>query len=152
MSILQSIANGFGTLVGFFVEEPRVARYVAVAESATGITIPDATNPLNDRHLQNIHAPGLLRNSFPIILFRTKHTGRPSFSVRLNATQLTQHTFTDDGPNSWHEIVPVGALKPEQNELTLRINGTGNVTFSDVVILYTSDKLTVTRTPVLSQS
>ena len=152
MSIIRSIANGIGTVVGFFFEEPRVARYVAVAESAGGLTIPDAANPQSDRHLQNIHAPGLLNGSFPVIFFRTRHTGRPAFSVRLNAVRLTQHTFADVGPNSWHEIVPAGALKPQDNELTLNVTGAGAVTFSDVVILYTSDKLTVTRPPVLDRT
>ncbi len=150
MSIIQSVANGIGTFVGFFFEEPRVARYVTLDGSAGGFTIPDAANIQNDRHFQNIHAPGLLNGSLPVIFYRTKHSGRPAFSVRLNATQLTQHTFTDGSPNSWHEIIPAVALMPQNNELTFSVTGAGDVTFSDVVILYTSNKLTVTRTPELS--
>ena len=151
MSIIQSLVNGIETLASFFNEEPRVARYVTLAETAGGLTIPDAANPLSDRHLQNIHVPGLLNGSLPVIFFRTKNTGRPTFSVRLNNTQLTQHTFADGGLNSWHEIVPAGALKPENNELILSVSGEGDVTFSDVVILYTSNRLTVKLPPVLSQ-
>jgi len=150
MSIIRSVVNGLETLEGLFFEEPEVARYVTVAGSAGGFTIPDPASPVSDRHIQHIHAPGLINVSFPVIFFRTRHTGRPTFSVRLNATPLTQHTFADGSPHSWHEIIPAGALKPQDNELTLNVSGDGDVTFSDIVILYTSNKLTVTRPMVLS--
>jgi hypothetical protein len=147
MSIIRSVVNGIGAVVGFFFEEPEVARYVTVAESAGGLTIPD---PLSDHHFQRIHAPGLINGSLPVIFFRTRHTRSPSFSVRLNATLLTQHTFANDGPHSWHEIIPAGALKPQDNELVVGVSGDGNVTFSDVVILYKSNRLTVERPIVVS--
>ena len=41
------------------------------------------------------------------------------------------------------------ALRAEDNELTFAVSGDGSVTFSDVVILYTSDKLTIVKEPVL---
>jgi hypothetical protein len=125
---------------------------VAVVDTAGGFTVPDPASQLNDRHIQQIHAPGLLGGSLPVILFRTTHTGRPRFSVRLNSTTLTQHTFTGDGPDTWHEIVPGGALKPQDNELTFGVSGQGTVTFSDVVILYKSNELTVKKPLVLSMS
>jgi len=160
MSILRSVLGRIRSLIDLiptFFEEPDLTRYVAVGESAGGFTIPDpsAALPISDRHIQGIHAPGLRQDSRPVILFRTAHTGSPTFSVRLNATRLTQHTFatSDTGPHAWHEIVPAGALQPEHNELTLAVSGEGNVTFSDVVIFYTSNKLTIRRPlpdPVLS--
>ncbi len=148
MSILRSVAGRLGILVDrlpSFFEEPEVARYVTVAGTAGGFTIPEPAFPISDRHIQDIHAPGLITDSLPVIFFRTRHTKRPTFSVRLNSTPLTQHTFTNDGPHSWHEIIPTGALKPENNELIFAVNGDGSVTFSDVVILYKSNKLTVRR-------
>ncbi len=144
-------------LIPTFFDEPDVTRYMAVGESAGGFTIPDpaAALPISDRNIRDIHAPGLKNGSLPVILFRTAHTGSPTFSVRLNATRLTQHTFPalDTGSRSWHEIVTAGALKPENNELTFAVSGDGDVTFSDVVIFYTSNKLTIRRPlpdPVLS--
>jgi hypothetical protein len=136
-----------GDVFDFFVEEPEVARFTPVVESANGLLVP---NPLNDRHIQHIHAPGLLEGSVSVIFFRTTHTGRPEFRVRLNAPVVTHHTLVDPGPHSWHEIVPAGVLKPTDNELTLFVTGDGTVTFSDVVILYTSNRLTVRRPPVLT--
>jgi hypothetical protein len=147
MSILHSVVNGvrtFITRLGGLFEETQVARFVTVAGSGAGFTVPDPAAPLpvSDRHIQDIDAPGLVTGSLPVIRFRTTHTGSPSFSVRLNATRLIQHAFADVGPYTWHEIVPKGALKAEDNELTLAVSGDGAVTFSDIVIFYTSNKLT----------
>lgn len=139
----------FGDVFGFFFEEPEVARLVTVAESAGGFTIPDPALS-SDRHVQGIQAPGLLNGSLPVIFFRTTHTKSASFSVRLNVTHVTQQTLSDAGPHSWHEIIPAGTLKPEDNELTFAVTGDGAVTFSDVVIIYKSNKLTVRRPSVLS--
>lgn len=156
-----SLASGrrrfpFDDVFGFFFEEPEVARFVTVAESASGFKIPDPAALSSDRHIQGIHAPGLINGSLPVIFFRTTHTRSPSpslspsFSVRLNLTHVTQQTLSDAGPHSWHEIVPAGTLKPENNELTFAVTGDGSVTFSDVVILYKSNKLTVKRPSVVS--
>ena len=135
---------------GLFVEVPEVARFVTVAESAGGFTVPDPGFRISDRHIQQIHAPGLIVDSLSVIWFRTKHSGKPQFSVRLNLTPLTQHTFAEDGPNSWHEIIPPRALKPQDNELIFGVSGDGAVTFSDVVILYKANELTVKKPLVLS--
>lgn len=150
MGILRTVVNRVRTVldrIGGLFEETQVARYVTVAGSGAGFTVPgpNASLPLSDRHIRDIHAPGLVSGSLPVILFRTTHTGSPSFSVRLNATRLTQHTFADAGPHTWHEIIPAGALKPENNELTLNVGGDGSVTFSDTVSLYTSNKLTAKK-------
>jgi hypothetical protein len=146
MFVLRRLRFAFDRLPTFF-EEPEVARYVTLGESAGGFTIPDpaASLPLSDRHFRDIDAPGLIPRSLPVIFFRTAHTGSPQFGVRLNTTPLTQQTVSQAGPHAWHEIVPAGALKPEDNELTFSVQGEGNVTFSDVVILYQSNQLTVRR-------
>jgi hypothetical protein len=147
MTILRSVINGVRnvfTRFGSLFEETQVARFVTVIGSGPGFTVPDPTSPLpvSDRHIQDIDAPGLVSESLPVIMYRTTHTGSPSFSVRLNSTRLTQHTFAAVGPYTWHEIVPKGALKAEDNELTLAVSGDGAVRFSDIVIFYTSNKLT----------
>lgn len=146
MFILRRLKFAFDRLPSFF-EEPEVARYVTVVGSAGGFTIPDpdADLPISDRHIQGIHAPGLVNGSPPVIFFRTSHTGNPAFSVFLNSTRLIQHVFSDVGPFTWHEIIPSGALKSEANDLTLAVSGDGSVRFSDIVILYTSNKLTARR-------
>jgi hypothetical protein len=144
MAIIRSLTN-FVDVLGLFYEEVEVTRYIALAESAGGFTIPDPASHISDRHIQDISAPGLLNAAQAVIFFRTTHTDSPSMSVRLNSTPLTHHTFADSGPHSWHEIIPPGALRPEFNELTFAASGDGSVTFSDVVILYTSTQLTVRK-------
>ena len=151
MSIIDSLINGIETVGGMFFEETEVARYLTVSGSADGFTIPDPTTQLNDRHIQAIHAPGLVNGSLPVIFYRTRHTGTPKFSVRLNATPLIAQTLAEGAPQSWHQIIRAHVLKPQDNELTFAVSGEGVVTFSDVVILYTSNKLTVRRPPVLTQ-
>jgi hypothetical protein len=150
MSLLQSLFDRIDAIGGLFFDEPELARYVTVPGSDAGFTIPDPVLQQSDRHIQDIHAPGLIGGSLPVIFFRTRHTGNPTFSVRLNTTPLIQHTLAESGPHSWHEIVPAVALKPQNNELTLGVSGEGVVTFSDVVILYRSNQLTVRRPLVLA--
>ncbi len=154
MALLRSFASRIGDLFGglpFFNEETRVARYIVLAESADGFPVPQSSG-ISDRHFLDISAPGVIAQSFPVIFFRTTNTGTPTFSVRLNQHNLTQHTFTDAEPRSWHEIVPAGGLKAEGNELTFAVNGEGSVRFSDVVILYTSGDTTVKTPPVFDPS
>jgi hypothetical protein len=141
MSILGTLRDN---VVSLFYQEAEVARFIPIAESAGGFTIPDPESGINDRHIQDIQAPGLLDGSRPVIFLRTTHTGTPSMSVRLNQTQLIQQTLSDSGPHSWHEIVPANALKPNDNELTFFATD-GSVRFSDVVIFYTSNQLTVEK-------
>ena len=151
MTSAQSVLSRLGAVVALFFEEPEVARYIALVETAGGFQLPDPVSQSSDRHIQQIHAPGLLSRSAPVIFFRTRHTEKPRFSVRLNETHLTQYTFAGNDPpeRSWHEIIPAGALKPQDNELTFNVSGQGTVIFGDVVILYTSNELTVRKLPVL---
>lgn len=73
--------------------------------------------------------------------------------MRLKATHLTQYTFVAANPpeRSWHEIIPANAFKPQDNELTFSVSGQGTVIFGDVVILYTSNELTVRKPLVFTQ-
>ncbi len=160
MSLLQSIASrvlgGLGQVFPLFFDQVQVARYVPIVESAGGFSVPDPAAPLpvSDRHITGIAAPGVLGDVHPVIFFRTAYTGTPSFSVRLNAARLTQHNVTATSPRSWHEIVPPGTLKAEDNELVFAVSGDGSVRFEDVVILYTATELTVRKRlpgPVVSR-
>ncbi len=155
MSIIRSVVNRIGIVADFFFDEPEVARYVTIAETLGGVLIPDPANdfPLSDRHFRDIHAPGLINGSIPIILFRTRHTGEPTYSIRLNATHLIVHDCAnEERHHSWHIFIPPGVLKTQFNELVLNVSGEGDVTFSDVAILYKSNQLTVRRPPVASQT
>ena len=147
MSTIQARTGPFGQM---FFEEPEVARYIAIPGTAGGFQLPDSTSGLSDRHIQEINAPGLLSGSAPLIFFRTRHRERPRISIRLNGAPLTQYTFVSADPpeRSWHEIIPLGALKPQDNELTFSVSGEGTVVFGDVVIMYTANELTV-RKPIV---
>jgi hypothetical protein len=140
----------FGT---FVFEQPRVTRYVALEETAGGFSVPGPPDFLSDRHFVDINFPGLIESP-AVIFFRTRHTGRPTFTVRINQARLTQFTFTDHDPpeRSWHEIIPArvpggSTLRPQNNELIFGVTSdaprSNAVIFGDVVILYTSNELTV---------
>jgi hypothetical protein len=143
MSLIGGI-TGRQTIV---LEETRVARYVALAGTAGGFAVPDASGS-SDRHFFGIELAGVIESP-SAIFYRTRHTGRPSFSVRINDATLTQFTFTDADPpeRSWHEIIPARVpsgptLKAQNNELIFGVSN-GTVIFGDVVILYTSNELTI---------
>ena len=88
-----------------------------------------------------------------VIYYRTRHTGKTSFSVRINDATLTQYTFTDADPpeRCWHEIIPANlasgpVLKPQNNELIFGIgirNRGDSLIVGDVVIFYTSNQTTI---------
>lgn len=147
-SIRARTVFGPETHGGLSFEEPEVARYITIPGSDEGFTIPSGELPLSDRHIQGIHAPGLIASRSAVLFFRTLHRAGSAFSVRLNSTRLFQHMPPEDGAQSWHEIIQPGALLPENNELTLAVASDGQVTFSEIVILYTSNRLTVTKEAV----
>ncbi len=133
-------------------EETQVARYHAFEETAGGFTLPDSTS--TDRHIF-FSLPGAI--ALPaVIYYRTRHTGKPAFSVRINDATLTQYTLVDgdEAERTWHEIIPANTpggptLRPDNNELTFFARD-GSVIFGDVVILYTSNQTTVPISIVLS--
>jgi hypothetical protein len=86
-------------------EETQVARYHAFEETAAGFAVPDSTG-INDRHFFFSLAGAIALPA--VIYYHTRHTGRPSFSVRINDATLTQYTFVDgdEAERTWHEIIP----------------------------------------------
>lgn len=127
------------------IQVTQVARYRAFPETAGGFTLPDSTS--TDRHVF-FSLPGAV--ALPaVIYYRTRHFGKPAFSVRLNDATLTQYSFVDgdEAERTWHEIIPATTpsgptLRPDTNELVFFARD-GSVVFGDVVILYTSNQTTV---------
>ena len=146
MSIIQSIFNTIGGVAGLFFEEPEVARYIVLAETLSGITVPHPEGA-NSVDFRNINAPGLISGSFPVLFFTTRHEGRAEFSVRLNNTTLIRRYPLENGVRTWHKFIPPGALKTQYNELVLSLQSgsKGKVIFADMFILYKSNELTVTK-------
>ena len=86
------------------IEPIQVARYRAFQETAGGFTLPSAQS--TDRHVF-FSLPGVV--ALPaMIYYRTRHFGKPAFSVRINDFTATQHTFVDgdEAERTWHEIIP----------------------------------------------
>jgi hypothetical protein len=133
------------------VETTQVARYRAFEETADGFTLPNSES--TDHHFF-FSLPGVI--ALPaVVYYRTRHTGKPAFSVRINEVTLTQYSFVDgdEAERTWHEIIPAStnagpALLPDNNELVFFARD-GSVVFGDVVILYTSNQTTV-PIPILS--
>ena len=146
MSVFGRIGNVVDRLGGF-VEVPEVARYLTLPGVPQGFTIPAGEAGLSDRHFQDLDAPGLIDGAQSVLFLRTSNGGTSRFSVRVNSASLIQHKLTGDEPSplSWHVLIPAGALKTENNELVFGVPAGGRVHFSDVVIMYRSNKLTVKR-------
>jgi hypothetical protein len=153
MTTIKAIKGGTHTVV---LEETVVTRYVALAETAGGFTVPGPDGS-SDRHFFGIEFPGVTETA-SVIYYRTRHTGRPTFTVRINHAQLSQYTFTDQDPpeRTWHEIIPADVppsgptLMAQNNELIFGVSGQGAaVTFGDVVIFYTSNETTISLPIVL---
>lgn len=153
MATITGIA-GNQTIV---LEQTSVTRYVALADTADGFALPDPGSGSSDRHFLGIAFPGV--TAVPAIIFyRTRHTGRPRFSVRINEATLTQYAFTDADPpeRSWHEIIPATlrdgpTLRAQGNELIFGIgiqDRSDSLIIGDVAIFYTSNELTV-KVPIV---
>jgi hypothetical protein len=129
------------------VEEPSVARFLVVPGSDAGFLIPSTQNPLSDLHLQNLDAPGLVRGMPAVLYFRTQYTRGARFQVRVNQSAEFRFTADEAAAKSWHELLSPGVLREEDNEITLFVapDDGQQVIFSEIAILYTSNKLTITR-------
>jgi hypothetical protein len=120
---------------------PRIADYTVVRGTDGGFTLPDPASDVNDRHFQDIDAPGVSSGENAVLIFRVNPDGDPvTLQVRLNNTVVLRQTFDTEPQRSWHELVPAGALKAENNELTVSIDTSnpqhGSVQLSDFVFLY----------------
>ena len=130
-------------------EEPQVARYLVVPGSDGGFLLPGGDPPVGDRHIQDLHAPGVMPGMPAVLLFRTQYIAGTRFTVRLNASFEFLFHAEAAGAQSWHEIISPGVLRAQGNELVLAVGAGGQVVFSEIAILYTSNQLTVTRPIVL---
>ena len=132
-------------------EEPNVARVLVVPGSDGGFLIPSDQPPHGDLHLQQLDAPGVIRSLPAVLLFRTRYLAGSRFSVRVNGSAEFQFQGGEGGAQSWHEVIAPGVLREEDNEIVLFVapDSGGQVIFSEIAILYTSNKLTVTRPIVL---
>lgn len=152
MPLLRSLRQNVFPL---FVEETRVSRYVVLPDSVGGVTAPGpAPGVVGSEWAPHFDAPGIVTGAHAVIFFGAKpETEAARFSVRLTRSpeHLMLHTFTDGGLHSWHQIIRPNMLTALDNELIFNVSGGGTVTFSDVVILYTSDKLTINKPPVLTE-
>lgn len=133
-------------------EEPNVTRLLVVPGSDGGFLIPSDAHPLGDLHIQGLDAPGVAPGMPAILLFRTQYTRGARFSVRLNSSSEFRFQADESAAKSWHELLAPGVLREQDNELTLAVGPEGQVVFSEIAILYTSNKLTVTRPIVLEPS
>ncbi|MBA2557141.1 MAG: hypothetical protein H0V12_07360 [Chloroflexi bacterium] len=152
MSLLRSLRANVSPL---FFEETRVSRYVVLGDSAVGITAPgQAPGVVGSQWAPRFDAPGIVPGAHAVIYFGAKpETEAATFSVRLTRSpeHLMIHKFTDGSPHSWHQIIRPHVLTEVDNELIFNVSSDGRVTFSDVVILYTSDRLTISKPPVIKQ-
>ena len=132
-------------------EEPSVARLLVVPGSDAGFTVPATPGGVSDLHLRNIDAPGVARNLPALLMFRTRYRDNSRFSVRINSSSEFQFQGNEARAQAWHEVIAPGVLREEDNEIVLFVapEGDGQVVFSEIAILYTSNKLTITRPIVL---
>jgi hypothetical protein len=157
MHMATTTGIAVGQTIVLDIEQTSVTRYVALADTAGGFALPDPSSRSSDRHFVGLAFPGV--TAVPALIFyRTRHTGTPRFSVRINEASLTQYTFTDADPpeRSWHEIIPATlrdgpTLRAQNNELIFGIgiqDSSDTVVIGDVAIFYTSNELTI-KVPIV---
>lgn len=132
-------------------EEPNVARFLVVPGSDAGFLTPSDAFPLGEVSLENLDAPGIVRSLPAVLMFRTEFRAGSRFHVRINHSVEFELRASDHRAQSWHEVIAPGVLQEENNVITLWVapDHEGQVIFSEITILYTSNKLTVTRPIVL---
>lgn len=134
------------------VEEPSVARFLVVPGSDAGFLITQQAPFFGNLSLENLDAPGLVAGMPAVLFFRTQYTKGARFQVRLNQAQFEfRFHATEAASKSWHELISPGVLRQDNNQLFLFVapDDDGQVIFSEIAILYTSNKLTVSRPIVL---
>src|SRR5262245_7458530 len=87
----------------------------------------------NDLHLQ-FDLPGLSGQG--ILFFKFVPTGTSTLQVALNDAGTLAWNVTTSPVGSFHEIYPFSALREQGNHLTIGTTGGGEVTISDIVLLY----------------
>ncbi len=112
------------------------ARYAIVPGSDSAVTIPPVGGGVNDHHYQNIDAPGVNTSQSAVLFFKMSSTGTPRLRIRIGSVNVVDTTFDKTPTRTFSEIIPSSALSAADNELTVAVTGNGNVTISDIVILY----------------
>lgn len=133
-------------------EEPNVARFLVVPGSDAGFLVSKAAPFFGNHSIRNLDAPGLVPGLPAVLYFRTQYTRGARFQVRLNTAEFEFRFNADEAAaKSWHELIGPNVLREENNEIFLFVapDADGQVIFSEIAILYTSNKLTVTRPLVL---
>jgi hypothetical protein len=113
------------------------ARYAIVPGSDTAVTIPPPGG-LNDKHYQNIDAPGVDQGRSAVLFFKMESKGTPRLRMRIGTSVLVDSTFDETPRRTFSEIIPGSALKAADNELIVSVTGSGSVIISDIVFLYTA--------------
>src|SRR5687768_7134235 len=113
------------------------ARYAIVPGSDTAATIPPPGG-VNDKHYQNIQAPGINQGRSAVLFFKLETKGNPRLRMRIGTAVLVDSTFDDTPRRTFSEIIPGTALNEANNELVVSVTGSGNVIISDIVFLYTA--------------
>lgn len=135
------------------VEEPNVARFLVVPGSDAGFLISHKQGALGTRTIDNLDAPGVIPGLPAVLYFRTEYTNGARFHVRVNSSIEFEFRASEHAAKSWHELIKPGVLREQNNSITLFVapdEGLDEqVIFSEIAILYTSNKLTVTRPIVL---
>lgn len=144
MGVLDSLRQN---ILPLFSEVTRVARYVVLPDSVGGVTAPsEAPAVIGSEWAPHFDAPGIVPGVHAAIYFNTEAKAEGArFSVRLTRAgdHFMMHTLTDTEPHSWHQIIPPNLLTSSDNELIFNAYDGATITFSDVVIMYTSERLTI---------
>ncbi len=148
MGILDGLR---GNVLPLFTEVTRVSRYLVLPEFAGGVTV--GGNQRSDSHVQ-FELPHIVAQVSAVLFFTAQpHAVDTTIQVRESqhgAGVLHRHTFTGGDAQSWHRVVPPLGLRATGNEIIFSVDqdgSGGSATFSDVVIMYTADKTTVS-TPI----
>jgi hypothetical protein len=132
-----------------FYEEARVARYAVLPRSIGGVTAPgEGDEIIGSEWAPHFNLPGILVEAPAVIFFTaTPHDAQTRISVRVASTNdhLLLHTFADGNARSWHFVIRPFLLKSDDNEMIFAVYDGTSATFSDAVILYTSNELTIKK-------
>jgi hypothetical protein len=97
-----------------------------------------------DRHFQAIDCPGIDLSRPAVLAFRIKPLGEADVQFRIRQSKV-RATFPsndardpedDERERSWLEVIGVGNLMEENNELIVSIQPGGRARVSDIVLFY----------------
>ena len=109
-----------------------VANYTVIDESPP--TLPKDSGAID--HRIEFDAPGVSPGGRSILLLRVKPNGDANLEAAVNGTNVVDVELGDDVERTLHEVIPANLLQASGNELQLRVKGAGEVTMSDVALLF----------------